>query len=62
MTGTALSQNPKILAYEGNPASYVLVDGNNNMSNVLIGKKSWFGSGSGPGSDSRGPIPETLVK
>ena len=37
MTGTALSQNLGILASEGNPASYVQADGNNNMSSVLTG-------------------------
>ena len=35
MTGTALSQNPGILASEGNPASHVRADGRNNMSLVL---------------------------
>ena len=37
MTGTVLTQNPRILASEGNPASYVQADGNNNMSSVLTG-------------------------
>ena len=37
MTGTALSQNPGMLAFEGNPASHVWADGNRNMSAVLIG-------------------------
>ena len=35
MTRTALSQNPWILAFEGNPASHVLPDGNGNISAVL---------------------------
>ena len=35
MIGTALSQNPGILASEGNPASYVQADGRNNMSSAL---------------------------
>ena len=35
MIGTMLSQNPGILASEGNPASYVQADGNGNMSLVL---------------------------
>ena len=35
MTGTVPSQNPRILASKGNPASYVQVDGSNNMSSVL---------------------------
>ena len=37
MTGTVSSQNPGILASEGNPASYVHADGSGNMSSVLTG-------------------------
>ena len=37
MTETMPSQNPGILASEGNPASYVQADGNGNMSLVLTG-------------------------
>ena len=37
MTGTTLSQNHGLLAFEGNPASYVQADGRNNMSSVLAG-------------------------
>ena len=58
MIGTVLSQNLGILAFEGNPASYVQADGRNNMSSVLTDWKSW--SGSSP--DSRSLVPETLVK
>ena len=35
MTGTMLSQNPGILAFEGNSTSHVRADGNGNMSAVL---------------------------
>ena len=35
MTGIVLSHNLGILASKGNPASYVQVDGSNNMSSVL---------------------------
>ena len=35
MVGTELSQNPGILASEGNPVSCVQADGSNNMSSVL---------------------------
>ena len=35
MTGTVPSQNPEILASEGNPASYVQADGRNNISPAL---------------------------
>ena len=31
MTGTEVSHDPKIPAFEGNPASYVQADGNGNM-------------------------------
>ena len=37
MIGTTLSQNPRILASEGNPASYVQDDDINNISSVLAG-------------------------
>ena len=37
MTGTMPSQSPGILAYEGNPSSYIQVDGSNSMSSVLTG-------------------------
>ena len=37
MTGTVMSHNPRILASEGNPASYVQADGSNYMSLILIG-------------------------
>ena len=37
MTGTMPSQNPEILASEGNLASYVQVDGNGNIPSVLTG-------------------------
>ena len=37
MTGIMPSQNPRILASEGNPASYVQADGSGNISSVLIG-------------------------
>ena len=37
MTGTVLSQNPGILASEGNPASYIQAYGNGNMSSVMTG-------------------------
>ena len=37
MTGTVPSQNPGILAFEGNLASYVQADGSGNMSSVLTG-------------------------
>ena len=37
MTRTVSSHNPGILASEGNLASYVQVDGSNNMSSVLYG-------------------------
>ena len=37
MIGTVPSQNPEILASEGNLVSYVQVDGNGNMSSVLTG-------------------------
>ena len=56
MTGTALSQNPGILASEDNPASYVQVDCINNISSILAGYKPWFGLG----LDSRDPVPEIL--
>ena len=36
MTGTVPSQSPTILAFEGNPASYVQANGRSNMSSVLI--------------------------
>ena len=58
MTGTALSQNPRILAFERNPASHVWADGNGNMLVVLTDWKPW----SGFGPDSRGPVPEILVE
>ena len=56
MTETALSQNPGILAFEDNPASYVQVDCINNISSVLAGYKPWFGLS----LDSHGPVPEIL--
>ena len=37
MTGTVLSHNPRIPAFEGNSASYVQANGSNNMSSVLSG-------------------------
>ena len=37
MTGTVPSQNPGILAFKGNPTSYVQDYGNGNMSSVQIG-------------------------
>ena len=37
MTGTVQSQNHGILASEGNPASYIQADDNENMSSVLTG-------------------------
>ena len=37
MIGTVLSHNPRILASEGNPASYVQANGSNNMSLVMSG-------------------------
>ena len=37
MTGTAPSQYLEILASEGNPTSYVQVDGRNNISSILAG-------------------------
>ena len=37
MTRTVPSQNPEILASEGNPASYVQADGHGNMSSVMTG-------------------------
>ena len=37
MTETVSSQNPRIFAYEGNPASYVQANGSGNISSVLIG-------------------------
>ena len=37
MTGTVPSQNPRILVFEGNPASYVQADDSGNMSSVLSG-------------------------
>ena len=58
MTGTALSQNPGILASEGNPASHVRADGRNNMSSVLTDQKPW----SGLGPDSRSLVPEIHTK
>ena len=36
-TGVVVSHNSGDPASEGNPASYVLVDGSNNMSSVLVG-------------------------
>ena len=36
MTRTVLSRNPGILAFGGNPASYVQDDGKNNRSSVLL--------------------------
>ena len=57
MTGTALSQNPGILAFKGNPASHVRADGNGNMSSVLTDWKPW----SGLDPDSHDPIPKILV-
>ena len=56
MTGTALSRNPGILAFGGNPASYVRVVGNGNMSPVLPGWKPWFDLSPA----GHGLIPETL--
>ena len=56
MTGTALSQNPGILAFKGNPASYVRAVGSGNMSPVLPGWKPWSDL-SPAGHDL---IPETL--
>ena len=38
MIGTALSQNPEILASEGNPASYVQVDDRNNIHLSWLGR------------------------
>ena len=37
MTRTVMYHNPGIPVSEGNPASYVQVDGSNNMSSVLFG-------------------------
>ena len=37
MTGTALSQNPGILASKGNSASHVRADGSNNKSSAPSG-------------------------
>ena len=37
MTGTVPSQNPGILGFEENLASYVQADGNGNMSSILTG-------------------------
>ena len=37
MIGIVLSYNPRILASEGNPTSYVQADGSNRMSLVLSG-------------------------
>ena len=37
MIGTEVSHDPGILASVGNSVSYVQVDGNDNMSSVLIG-------------------------
>ena len=37
MTWIVLSHNHGILAFEGNPSSYVQADGNNNMSSILTG-------------------------
>ena len=58
MIRTTLSQNPGILASEGNPVSYVPADGKNNMSSILTDWKPWFGLS----SYSPGPIPEILVE
>ena len=38
-TGAVVSHNSRILSYVGNPASYVQVDGNGNMSSVLDGQE-----------------------
>ena len=56
MTRTALSQNPGILAYGGNPASYVRAVGSGNMSLVLPGWKPW----SNLGPDGHSLVLETL--
>ena len=57
MTRTVLSQNPGILASEGNPASHVRADGNGNKSAVLTDWKPW----SGLSLYSRGPVLEILM-
>ena len=56
MTGTALSQNPGILASEGILASYVLVASSGNMSLVLPSWKPW----SDLGLTGHSLVPETL--
>ena len=56
LIGTALSRNPGILASGGNPASYVRVVDNGNMSPILRGWKPW----SDLGPVSQGLVPETL--
>ena len=56
LTGTALSRNPGILAFGGNPASYVRVVSNENMSPVLLGWKHWYDLG----PTSQGLVPKTL--
>ena len=40
-TRIALSRNPRILAFGGNPASYVPVDGRSNKSYVLPDWEPW---------------------
>ena len=57
------TQNPGILAFEGNPTSYVQADGNEYMPLVLNDWKPW--SGLGPDSldpDSLDPILEILME
>ena len=41
MTGIVLSRNPGILAFGGNPASYVPADGRSNKSSVLPNWEPW---------------------
>ena len=41
MIGTILSQNPRILAFGGNPASYGQADGRNNKSSVPPDWEPW---------------------
>ena len=58
MTGSALPQNPGILASRGNPVSYVQVVGRNNISPALLDQMPYLGLD----PDNLDPIPEILAK